>query len=282
MTDTPPPFRLELDAGVARLVLQRPATYNAMDAAFWRELPRQVRALDAGGRCRCLVLLAEGRHFTSGMDLSVFSDPSGLAGGDGPDPAGGREALRHLVRGLQDAFSALEAARFPVLAAIQGGCIGAGVDMASACDVRYAAADAFFQVQEINIAMTADVGTFPRLCRLMPEGAVRELAYTGRRLPAADALRLGLVTAVLDDSAALEAHVMATAREIAGKAPLAVTGSKVMMNYARDHSTADALDYLAVWQTGMLSREHMAEALGARSAKREPDFPDLRPLRDGL
>ena len=278
------PFRLELDGKVGRLVFTRPQTRNAMDAAFWRKLPRQVRELDASGACRCLVISAEGPHFTSGMDLSVFTRPDGLgaAAGGGPNRPVAMEAFRHLVAALQRSFTVLEQARFPVLAAVQGGCIGAGVDLVSACDVRYATEGAFFQLQEINIGMTADVGAFPRLCRLMPEGAVREMAYTGRRLPAADAHRLGLVTAVLPDAEALEAHVMEVAREIAAKAPLAITGSKVMMTYARDHSTADALDYVALWQTGMLSAAQMVEALTARTQGREPSFPDLAPVREGL
>jgi enoyl-CoA hydratase/carnithine racemase len=170
----------------------------------------------------------------------------------------------------------------PVIAAIQGGCIGGAVDMTSACDIRYCTADAFFCIQEINIAMTADVGTFPRLCRLIPQGWVRELAYTGRRLPAQKAKEIGLVNEVFADHATMMAAVMATAREIAAKNPVAVTGSKVMINYARDHSTADALDYIALWQTGMFARSHMAEAFKAQQEKRAAKFPDLVPVKKAL
>ena len=138
--------------------------------------------------------------------------------------------MRLHVKHLQDAFTCLEKARMPVLAAIQGGCIGGAVDMVSACDVRYCTADAFFCIQEINIGMTADVGTFPRLCGLIPQGWVREMAYTGRRLPAAKAKEIGLVNEVFVGQGALLEHVLATAREIASKAPLAVAGSKAMMN----------------------------------------------------
>jgi enoyl-CoA hydratase len=154
--------------------------------------------------------------------------------------------------------------------------------MTSACDIRYCTADAYFCIQEINIAMTADVGTFPRLCRLIPQGWVRELAYTGRRLPAATAKAIGLVNEVYADHAAMMSAVMATAREIAAKNPLAVTGSKVMINYARDHSTADALDYIAVWQSGMFARSHMTEAFRAQQEKRAAEFPDLVPVRKGI
>jgi enoyl-CoA hydratase len=168
----------------------------------------------------------------------------------------------------------------PVIAAIQGGCIGAGVDMVSACDFRFATKDAFFCIQEINIGMTADVGTFPRLCKLMPEGWVRQIAYTGERLPADRAQKIGLVNEVFDTQAAMLDHVMTIAREIASKNPLAVTGSKAMINYARDHSIADALDYIGVWNAGMLSGAHMREAFTAKAEKRDAVFPDLLPLRD--
>ena len=135
---------------------------------------------------------------------------------------------------------------------------------------------------EINIGMTADVGTFPRLCKLIPEGWVRELAYTGRRLSAEQALKIGLVNAVLGDHEAVVAHALETAREITSKNPLAVAGSKVMINYARDHTIKDGLDYIATWQTGMYSGPHMAEAFKARAEKREPVFPDLLPQRRGM
>ncbi|HEX7944361.1 MAG TPA: enoyl-CoA hydratase-related protein, partial [Phenylobacterium sp.] len=192
------------------------------------------------------------------------------------------EASRAHLKSLQDAFSCLDRARMPVIAAIQGGCVGGAVDMTSACDIRYCTTDAVFVIQEINIGMTADVGTFPRLCKLIPEGWVRELAYTGRRLPAHRARELGLVNEVFDSHEEVVAHALATAREIASKAPLAVTGSKVMINYARDHTIKDGLDYIAVWQTSMFSGPHMAEAFKAKSEKRDADFPDLAPLRKGM
>jgi enoyl-CoA hydratase len=154
--------------------------------------------------------------------------------------------------------------------------------MTSACDIRYASADAFFCIQEINIGMTADVGTFPRLCGLIPQGWVRELAYTGRRLPAEKAREIGLVNEVFESQDAMLEHVMATAREIASKAPLAVAGSKVMINYARDHTIEDGLDYIATWQAGMFSPSHMAEAFAAKQEGRETRFSDLLPIREGL
>ncbi len=276
-------FNVTRDDGVAHIQMKRPEAMNSMNRQFWNELPAIVRDIDDNARARCIVISSTGKHFCAGMDLAVFSNVGGGGGSGGPsDRFVASEASRFNLRSLQDAFSCLDEARMPVIAAIQGGCIGGAVDMTSACDIRYASADAFFCIQEINIGMTADVGTFPRLCKLIPEGWVRELAYTGRRMPAAKAKEIGLVNEVLADHDAVVAHALATAREIAAKSPLAVTGSKVMINYARDHDTRAALEYLALWQTGMFAGSHMAESFKAKQEGREPQFPDLLPVRRGM
>jgi enoyl-CoA hydratase len=253
-----------------------------MSRAFWSELPVIVRDIDDNARARAIVISSTGKHFSAGMDLDVFADNGALQGSTGKDPHVANEAFRHQVKALQSTFSCLDEARVPVIAAIQGGCIGGAVDMTSACDIRYCTADAFFCIQEINLAMTADVGTFPRLCRLIPEGWVRELAYTGRRLPAEKAKTIGLVNEVYADHTSMLGAAMETAREIATKNPLAVSGSKAMINYARDHTTQETLDYIALWQSGMFARGHMAEAFKAQQEKRTPRYPDLAPLRKGL
>lgn len=271
-------FDLRIESNIAHLVLNRPEAFNSMPRAFWNELPEIVEDIDDGAGARAIILSSTGKHFTSGMDLSVFTDGESLSVAEG-DPYARAEAFRHFVLTLQRTFSCLENARMPVIAAIQGGCIGAGVDMISACDIRYATEDAFFQIQEINIGMTADVGTFPRLCKLIPEGWVRELAYAGRRLPAAKAKEIGLVNDVFPTHEAMMAHVNALAAEIAEKSPVAVAGSKRMINYSRDHSTADALDYIAIWQAGMFAPPHMVEAFAAKAQKRVAEFPNLHPLR---
>jgi enoyl-CoA hydratase len=250
-----------------------------MTRAFWNELPAIIRDIDDNARARCIVISSTGKHFCAGMDLSVFTDGEGVTGGEPADRYVAAESFRRHVHHLQGTFSCLDEARMPVIVAIQGGCIGGAVDFTSACDIRYASADAFFTIHEINIGMTADVGTFPRLCKLIPEGWVRELAYTGRRLSAARARELGLVNEVFDSHEAVVAHALETAREIASKSPLAVAGSKVMINHARDHSIRDSLDYIATWQTGMFSPPHMMEAFQAKAQGREPVYPDLVPLR---
>jgi enoyl-CoA hydratase len=273
-------FDVEVADKVAHVRLNRPDELNTMVPEFWQELPEIVDGISDDGSARALILSSTGRHFTAGMDLGVFGGDSSLLGGgpDGPTEVGRqRSQLRLTAKLLQDSFTALERARLPVLAAIQGGCIGGGVDMVTAADCRYATADAFFCIQEINIAMTADVGTLQRLPKLIPEGIVREYAYTGRRLPAARARELGLVNEVFETHEDLLSGVQEIAAEIATKSPLAVWGSKESLNYSRDHSVADSLEHIATWQTGMFQPHDMMESFSARSDERDPDFDDLPP-----
>ena len=271
-------FHVDIDDKVAHIVLSRPEKRNSMIPAFWRELPAIVEDIDANARARVIVISSTGPHFCAGMDLASF--------GGGGRPAQDEAAVRAArighgasfydnARRLQRSLSCLEECRIPVLAAVQGGCIGGGVDMVSACDMRYATEDAYFTIFEINIGMTADVGTFPRLCKVMPEGMVRELAYTGRRMPAAEAKEVGLVNRVYKDHDALLQGVFEVAREIASKPPLAVYGCKRMINYARDHSTADGLDYIAIWNASFLQGEEMQEAMLSNQQKRPGEFVDL-------
>jgi len=272
-------FDVSTDAGVATVTLCRPDELNTMIPSFWKELPALIHDLDTSGEVRVVVLASTGRHFSAGMDLSVFG---GGPGGGGAEVGRVRANLRAGVLHLQGTFSVLEKARIPVLAAIQGGCVGGAVDMVTACDIRYATEDAFFCIQEINLGMTADVGTLQRLPKLIPEGVCRELAYTGRRMPAAEAKAVGLVNDVFKDHEALLDGVGEVARQIAGQSPLAVWGSKEMITYARDHSTADSLDHIATWQAGLFQPADMVEALAAKGAGREPNFDDLLPLRPDL
>ena len=275
-------FDIDLADGIATVTLCRGDELNTMTPAFWDELPKLVRELDAGGGARAMVLASTGRHFSAGMDLAVFADGGGGGGGSSAEPGRVRANLRSNVLHLQETFSCLEKARMPVLAAIQGGCIGGAVDMVTACDMRFATEDAFFCIQEINIGMTADVGTLQRLPKLIPEGVCRELAYTGRRMPAAEAKAVGLVNEVFADHEALLAGVQAVAVEIASKSPLAIWGTKEMVRYARDHSTADALDYIATWQAGMFHPADMVESFTAKAEGRDPEFESLRPFRGGV
>jgi enoyl-CoA hydratase len=273
-------FNVEIADGIAHLQLKRGDDLNTMVPEFWRELPEIVRGIDDDAKARVIVISSTGKHFSAGMDLSVFKAAQGEAPAKQPERGRAAANLRRAVLDIQQTFTIIDQARVPVLIAIQGACVGGAIDLASACDCRYATADAFFVVQEINIGMTADVGTFPRLCNLIPQGWVRELAYSGRRLPAQTAKEIGLVNEVFADQQGMLEHVMAVAKDIAEKSPLAVHGSKVMINYARDHSIADGLDYIATWQAGMYNPEtDMREALAARKEKRAGKFADLLPAR---
>jgi enoyl-CoA hydratase len=278
-------FEVEEVDRVAHVRLCRPDQLNTMIPAFWRELPEVVSAISDEGRARAIVLSSTGRHFSAGMDLAVFGG-GGVTERVAPDaaPEAGRVRanLRVGILHLQEAFTALERARMPVLAAIQGGCIGGAVDMVCAADLRYATVDAFFCIQEINLGMTADVGTLQRLPKLIPEGIVREYAYTGRRLPAERAHAVGFVNGLYDDHASLLAGVHDVAAEIASKSPLAVWGSKEMITYARDHSVADGLNHIATWQAGMFHAADMAEELAAKTEQRPTAHTDLLPVHRGL
>jgi len=271
-------FTVEIADHIAHIRFNRPDKANSMTMEFWKQLPQAVDKISKDAEARVIVISSEGKHFTSGMDISVFM--SGSLDGDTANAHVSAEAFRYKIKALQETFSCLERARQPVLAAIQGGAIGAGVDLATACDCRYASADAFFAVQETAIGMTADVGTFPRLVRLIPEGWARQMAYTGERLPADKALQIGLVNEVFENHEALLEGVMAIARKIAAHSPLAVTGCKAMANYSRDHSTADALDYISVWNAAMLRPDDIKEAYIAKGEKRSPVFDNLKPVAD--
>jgi enoyl-CoA hydratase len=272
-------FDVEIADQVAHLRLNRPDEYNSMIAEFWSELPEIVDGISADASARAIVLSSTGKHFCAGMDLAVF------AGGqdDADAELGRRQArLRGTVKTLQHTASCLEQARMPVLVAVQGGCIGGALDLATAADLRYCSADAFFVVQEINIGMTADIGTLQRLGTCVPEGVARELAYTGRRMPAQRAYEVGLVQQVYADHGSLVEGVLETAREIASKSPLAIHGTKVAMNFARDHSVEQSLDQMATWQAGMFQPADMVESFTAKAEKREAKYPDLLPERSSL
>ena len=273
MSEQDLPFTIEHDGPVATVTLSRPEKRNAMSASFWEQFPDAIGEIDRTGDTRAIVLASTGPHFTAGIDLAAFA---GVMQDHGA--AQGIDFL-HVVGRMQRTFNALEEARVPVIAAIQGGCIGGGVDMATACDVRLCTEDAFFTIYEVEIGMTADVGTFPRILNLLPEGIVRELAYTGRRMHADEAARYGLVNRVLPDRDACVAAAQDLAREIAAKAPLAVHGCKRAITYGRDHTTQEALDWIGLWNASMLRQSELMEAMKAKQGGGEPDFAALPPKR---
>ena len=268
-------FRIEPRAnGVAHLQLSRPERLNTLAPAFFPALRDAVTALEAAGDTRVLLISSTGRHFSAGMALEVFD--GGMPMLD-TSSARKRLAFQGALRALMRCIDVLDAAPFPTLCAVQGGCIGGALDLAAACDIRLASADAFFTVQEIHIGMAADLGVLQRLPKIVPSGVARQMAYTGERVSADRALAIGLVNAVLPDAEALLAHALALAGQIAEKSPLAVAGSKLALNYARDHGTAEALQQMALLQSALFDIDEMGSAIRGWKSKRAAEFDPLAP-----
>ncbi len=265
---------LDIQDKIAHVQLVRPDQYNSMNTDFWIEFPKVIQEISDKAAARVIVLSSTGKHFCAGMDLSVFT--TGNADDSAVAPCRQSENLRRSVLQLQSVFNLLETARMPVLAATHGGCIGGAVDMVSACDSRYCTEDAFFSIEETKLGMTADLGTLQRLPHLIPQGLMRELAYTGRRMYADEAKNVGLVNDVYANHSDLLNGVMDIAGQIAARSPLAVYGCKEMINYARDHSVADSLNAMSYWQSGMFRPQvDMAEVFKAKKEQRDPFFSDL-------
>lgn len=267
-------LRLEVADKIARVTLNRPQALNTMNGAFWTDMIEAFDAIAADGSVRAVVLASTGKHFTAGLDLKWAAE-DGLASRGG-ETARNREALRRKVKRMQETFNVIDRCRVPVIAVVHGGCIGGGVDLVTACDIRIAAADAFFTIQEINVGIVADVGTLQRIPHLLPQGLVRELAYTGRRFAADEALRFGFVNSVHDGHEAAVEAAVAMAREIASKSPMAIAGVKQVLNHGRGRTIDDGLEYVAVWNAAMLPGEDMDVAVKAQMTRQPAEFQDLK------
>ncbi len=271
MTDTYRSLRLERHDGIVDVVLTGPGKGNAMGPDFWREMPELFAALDGDESVRAIVIRGDGKHFSYGLDLVAMSADLGpLIQGD--NLALARTRLLDLIGRMQQACDRVARCRKPVIAAIHGWCIGGGLDLASACDIRIAASDAKISLREVKVAMVADIGSIQRLPRIIGEAHTRELAYTGRDIDAARALRIGLVNDVYEtaDDVVREAHVLA--RAIAENPPLVVQGVKQVMDYCADKSVDDGLRYVAVWNAAFLQSQDLGEAMAAFIEKRPPVF----------
>jgi enoyl-CoA hydratase len=263
---------LSLEQGIAEVRLDRPDKSNAMTEAMWQEIRLAFEWADTTPEARVVILSGSGRNFCAGIDLALLA---GIQQRNAhPDGARSREALRRLILDMQDCLSSVERCRKPVLAAIHGACIGGALDLVTCCDMRYATADAVFSVREIDVGMVADVGTLQRLPRLIPEGVARELAFTGRNFFADEAERIGLINRIFASTEMLTATVFELAQSIAAKSPLAIRGIKEVMNYSRDHSVADGLNFVATWNASMLLSGDLGEAIAAHREKRLPRFAD--------
>jgi enoyl-CoA hydratase len=267
-------LKLSVDGHIAHVVLSRGEALNTMNAAFWTDMPKAFEAIDADPNIRCVVLSSTGKHFTAGLDLA-------WAAADGLQNRGGevgrtREAFRRKVKRMQETFSVIDRCRVPVICVVQGGCIGGGVDLVTACDMRIATENAYFTIQEINVGIVADVGTLQRIPTLLPQGLIRELAYTGRKYPAAEALGHGFVNSIHADQAAALAHATALATEIAAKSPLAIAGIKQVLNAGRGQTVEEGLEYVALWNAAMLPGEDMEIAVKAQMTRTAPVFQNLK------
>ena len=263
---------VSLEDHIATVRLNRPHKANAMNAVMWQEIRRAFQWVDETPEARVAVLQGEGKLFTAGIDLQMMMGLGPMI--DNACDGRKRENLRRTILDLQDTLTSLERCRKPVLAAVHGACIGGAIDLITCADMRYCSEDAYFSIKEIDIGMVADVGTLQRLPRLIGDGMARELAYTGRRFDAAEAREIRLVNRVFDTREALQAGVREIAASIAAKSPLSIRGSKEMINYARDHTVADGLNYVATWNAAMLMSDDLQKAMMASMSKQTPEFKD--------
>lgn len=264
-------FKVELKDKIAHVQINRPEKINAMNAEFWSEIRDIFVWIEDTPEVRVVVLSGAGKHFSSGIDLMLLAQVGSQLGKEV-----GRNArtLKRKIEELQSSFNAVDNCSKPVLAAIQGYCLGGAIDLISSCDMRYCTNDAQFAIKEVDVGMAADVGTLQRLPHIIGDGMMRELAYTGRTIEGDEAQRIGLVNRTYPDQEALMDGVFEIARTIAQKSPIAVQGSKEMIRYMRDHSVADGLNYIATWNASMLQAEDMRVAMAAHMSKQAPEFKD--------
>jgi enoyl-CoA hydratase len=274
MTEAYTTIRIDRHGHVAEVVLNTPERLNAMSMQFFHDIKRAFHELDRDPEVRAVVVWAEGRLFTAGLDLKEAA--SGVLGG-GAGNGGGSVAARNYslyrtIKDLQDCFTAIVECRKPAIAAVHNKCIGGGLDLITACDVRLCSADASFSIYETKIAIVADVGTLQRITPIVGKGMAREMAFTGRFITAARALSCGLVNEVLADKDALLTAARALAGEIAANSPMAVQGVKAVLNYSEEHPTAEGLEYVAQWNSSFVQSNDVAEAVSAFLEKRPPNF----------
>ncbi|CAL5418695.1 unnamed protein product [Camellia sinensis] len=256
---------------VFNLHLNRPSLLNALSLDFFTEFPKALSSLDQNPNVAVIVLSGNGDHFCSGIDLKALSSITS----ESSDHGRTAERVRREIKRFQEAVTAVERCRKPVIAAVHGACIGGGVDIITACDIRYCTERAFFSVKEVDLAITADLGTLQRLPSIIGHGSTMELALTGRRFSGSEAKELGLVSKVFSTKDAMDEGVRAVAEEIGAKSPLAVTGTKAVLLRSRDLTLDQGLDYVATWNSGMLLSDDLVEAISSYSQKRRPSFSKL-------
>ncbi|MEL6654832.1 MAG: crotonase/enoyl-CoA hydratase family protein [Bacteroidota bacterium] len=263
-------FLIDITDHLATVSFNRPEKANSLHEQAWEEMPQVFQQLHDDPEVRVIILQGEGKHFCAGIDLSTLMNLQRF--NSIPCEGRKREALRKFIFKLQDAISAIEECRKPVLAAIHGACVGGAVDIIAACDMRYCSQDAYFSIKEIDLGLVADIGTLQRLPKILQPGIVAELAYTGRKVEGAEAAAIGLCNRVHEDKEQLYASVRELAATIAAKSPLCIRGTKEMLLYARDHTVAESLNYMTAWNASMLFSNDLMEAFAANMEKRAPNF----------
>ncbi|MEM8909124.1 MAG: crotonase/enoyl-CoA hydratase family protein [Bacteroidota bacterium] len=265
-------FKVHIEQYIAQVAFHRPEKANALPMLAWEEMKQIFDALHGDPQVRVVILSGEGKHFCAGIDLELLMSLQQFQQMDCEGRK--REALRQFIFKLQDCISAIENCRKPVLAAIHGSCLGGGVDIISACDMRYCTSDAVFSIREIDWGLVADIGTLQRLPKIIPTGMVAEMAYTGRDVSSAEAEKMGLVNRVFEDQATMMAAVEQIAQQIAAKSPLCIRGTKEILLYTRDHSVAESLNYMTAWNASMLLSKDLLEAFQAKMERRAPLFEE--------
>ncbi len=264
---------IDINAHVATVTLQNAGKANALNRDFWQNFPSEIQKLDENPDVRVIVLAGEGKNFCAGIDLEMLTDLQKIIQDKG-EQGRIREKLRRWILDLQKIPTVLAECRKPVIAQIQGACIGAGVDIITACDMRYCSKEAYFSVKEIDLGIVADVGTLQRLPKIVPEGIAREWAYTGKKFGADIAQKYALVNDVFESVETLQQEVKNIALTIAQKSPLTIRGTKEVLNYTQNHSTQDSLNYVATWNAGMLPSADLLESAMAIMQKRTPNYLD--------
>jgi len=263
-------FKVEIADHVASVAFNRPEKANSLHAEAWKEMQQVFEDMDDNPEVRCIVLSGEGKHFCAGIDLMLLTNLNIYD--DLTCEGRKRELVRKFILGLQDNISAIEKCRKPVLAAVHNGCIGGGVDIATACDMRYCTDDAYFQVKEVDMGLVADIGTMQRLPKIVNYGVAAEMSYTGKKVLGPEAREIGLVNKSFSNKEDMMKGVLALAKVIAAKPPLVIRGTKHIMQYTRDHSVSESLNYMATFNAAYLLSEDLKESFKAAMTKQKPKF----------
>ena len=269
------PFDVEINNSIAHIRFNRPEKRNSMNEDFWTMFPKEVEELDDSGEIRALIVSSTGPHFSAGIDLSMFKDDI-VENETDNDMGRSRGYFLQQLRFLQNAVSCLEAARFPVVTAVQGGCIGGGIDLITAADIRICTKDAFFLIEEINVGLAADIGTIQRLPKIIPAGIAREWTMLGEKVSADRAKEVGLVSSLHDNHEEMMKNAFEIAEKLASKTPLAMWVTKETLNYSRDHTVKESLENVALWNAATLHKEDVMSTMMSKMQKKKPEYRNLR------